>query len=61
MKLEQFRTLKKMTYQELSEFLEIPRSTVHNICHGVGNTTLQIARQITVKTAGEVSYSDLVD
>lgn len=60
MTLLEFKESKGMSYQELSDFLEIGKGTVINIAKGVGCITLVNAYRIMIKTKGAVGYVDLL-
>lgn len=60
MKLEEYRNNNKLTYEQLSEFLDVPKSVIYNTCKERGCCSLPNAHRIVTNTLGVVDYADLL-
>jgi len=61
MKLSDYKKKIGLTYIQIAEQLDIPRSTMHRLCDGrVGDIRLKQAKKIVEWSNGEVNYEDLL-
>ena len=60
MLLEDYRKEQKLSYDELSALLDIPKGRLFTICKQRHRVSLYDAQRITNITGGVVSYEDLL-